>query len=147
VEEEQGMGLLGRRSRVGDTADVAVAQLRRGAHDVLDAVTGAVGDVAAELGDRVGTQVTAARRDLADRIDPAPVPRRGLRLLVLGLLVTTVSAVVWAVLARRPQPAPQSSPEHLPSTVAAAGDDSTSSSATDGLPTSGLTGDPESRGR
>ena len=108
------MGVLGRRSRVGDTADVAVAQLKRGAHDVLDAVVEAAEDLADRAGAQVGAQVTAARRDLADRIDPAPVPRRGLRLLVLGLLVTTVSAVVWAVLARRaPAAPPHGAPEHL----------------------------------
>ena len=107
------MGVLGRRSRVGDTADVTVARLRRGAHDVLEAVS----DAAEDLGDRVGTQVTAVRRDLADRIDPDPVPRRGLRLLVLGLAVTTVSAVVWAVLSRRSASSvPHGAPEHLPST-------------------------------
>jgi hypothetical protein len=34
------MGFLGWRSRVGDTADVAVEQLERGAHDVLDVESG-----------------------------------------------------------------------------------------------------------
>jgi hypothetical protein len=145
------MGLVGRRSRTADTADVAVAQLRRGAHDVLDTVTGAVATAAEELGDRVGAQVTAARRDLADIVDPAPVPRRKLRLLVLGLLATTVSAVVWAVLVRRPLTGPpHGSPEHVPSTVAAqeSGDESVrDDGATDDAPPAGLTGDPDSRAR
>ena len=140
------MGVLARRSRVGDTADVAVAQLKRGAPDVLDAVVEAAEDLADRAGAQVGAQVTAVRRDLADRIDPAPVPRRGLRLLVLGLLVTTVSAVVWAVLARRAPAAPHGSPEHLPSTVATEGlaDGAAEDAATDGSPVTGLTGDPES---
>ena len=110
------MGVLGRRSRVGDSADVAAARLKRGAHDVLDAVTAAAEELADRAATQVGATVTAARRDLADRIDPDPVPRRGLRLLVLGLLVTTVSAVVWAVLARRPLATPPlAGPEHVPS--------------------------------
>jgi hypothetical protein len=144
------MGALGRRSRASDTADVAVARLRRGAHDVLDTVAEAAGG----LGDQVTAQVTAARRDLADRIDPDPVPRRGLRLLVLGLLVTTVSAVVWAVLARRGTDpwtaavasAPHGGPEHVPSTGPA--DETTSdapAAVPDEAPASGLTGDPEGR--
>jgi hypothetical protein len=146
------MGVLGRRSRASDTADVAVARLRRGAHDVFDTVT----DAAGELGDQVAAQVTAARRDLADRIDPDPVPRRGLRLLVLGLLVTTVSAVVWAVLARRTEAAwtdataTHGAPEHLPSTAdpddAMPAETTTETTAeTDEPPATGLTGDPEAR--
>jgi hypothetical protein len=83
---------------------------------VLDAVTEAAEELADRAATQVGATVTAARRDLADRIDPDPVPRRGLRLLVLGLLVTTVSAVVWAVLARRPLATPpQGGSEHVPS--------------------------------
>ena len=138
------MGVRRRRSRVGDTADVAVARLRRGAHDVLDTVA-----------DAAEARVTAARRDLADRIDPAPVPRRGLRLLSLGLLVTTVSAVVWAVLERRsPQTTPQTvlrgGPEHLPSTAPTDGavtDSEAAPSASDDEPVAGLTGGSEARGR
>jgi hypothetical protein len=146
------MGVLGRRSRVGDTVDVTAARLKKGAHDVLDAVTEAAEDLAERAGAQVGATVTAARRDLADRIDPAPVPRRGLRLLVLGLLVTTVSAVVWAVLARRaPAATPHASPEHLPSTVEVettadeSSADETDVAATDEPPVAGLTGDPESK--
>jgi hypothetical protein len=139
------MGVRRRRSRVGDTADVAVARLKRGAHDVLDTVA-----------DAAEARVTAARRDLADRIDPAPVPRRGLRLLSLGLLVKTVSAVVWAVLERRsPQTTPQPTtlrggPEHLPSTAPTDGADTdgeAAPTASDDEPVAGLTGDPEARGR
>ena len=120
---------------------------------MLDSVSEAVSSVAEDLGDRVGTQVTAVRRDLADRIDPAPVPRRGLRLLVLGLLVTTVSAVVWAGLSRRATPAPtlqHGSPEHLPPTaldddlVAVEGVEIDTVDA-DEPPSAGLTGDPEAR--
>lgn len=133
------MGVLGRRSRVGDTAKVTAAQLERGLHDVLDAVTEAAEDLADRAATQVGSTVTAARRDLADRIDPAPVPRRGLRLIVLGLLVTTVSAVVWALLARRSAATPpHGSPEHLPSTALA------EEATADGPPVTGLSGDPES---
>ncbi|MDT7579151.1 MAG: hypothetical protein QOK35_415 [Pseudonocardiales bacterium] len=141
------MGVLRRRSRVGDTAKVAAAQLERGLHDVLDAVTGTAEDLADRAATQVGATVTAARRDLADRIDPAPVPRRGLRLIVLGLLVTTVSAVVWALLARRSAAAPpHGSPEHLPSTVAAdnLAETPAEDAAADEPPVTGLTGDPES---
>lgn len=137
------MVALRSRSRVGDSVDVAAARLRRGAHDVLDAVAQAAGDVQTQA----TAQVTAARRDLADRIDPAPVPRRGLRLLVIGLLLTTVSAVVWAVLARRPlASATHGAPEHLPSPVA---DDTAAPTSTDDSaePVHGLTGDPESSAR
>jgi hypothetical protein len=127
-----------------------VARLRRGAHDVLDTVV----DAAGGLGDQVTTQVTAARRDLADRIDPDPVPRRGLRLLVLGLLVTTVSAVVWAVLARRGTnpwteavtAPPHGRPEHVPSTGPADGATPAGPAPEpDETSASGLTGDPEGR--
>jgi hypothetical protein len=144
------MGVLGRRSRVGDTVDVTAARLKTGAHDVLDAVTEVAEDLADRTGAQVGATVTAARRDLADRIDPAPVPRRGLRLLVVGLLLTTVSAVVWAVLARRPLATPpHGGPEHLPSTAAEeSGTDEGPAEdvvATDGSPVTGLTGDPEAK--
>jgi hypothetical protein len=139
------MGVLRRRSRVGDTAKVTAAQLERGLHDVLDAVTGTAEDLADRAATQVGARVTAARRDLADRIDPAPVPRRGLRLIVLGLLVTTVSAVVWGLLARRSAAAPpHGSPEHLPSTVAADETPAEDAAAADEPPVTGLTGDPES---
>jgi hypothetical protein len=135
------MGVLGRRSRVGDSADVAAARLKRSAHDVLDAVTEAAEELADRAATQVGARVTAARRDLADRIDPDPVPRRGLRLLVLGLLVTTVSAVVWAVLARRPLATPpHGGPEHVPSV----GEDPAGDAAADEPPVTSLTGDPES---
>jgi hypothetical protein len=139
------MGVLRRRSRVGDTAKVATARLERGVHDVLDAVTEAAEDLADRATTQVGSTVTAARRDLADRIDPAPVPRRGLRLIVLGLLVTTVSAVVWALLARRsPATPPPGCPEHLPSTAATDEAPAGDAAATDEPPVTGLTGDPES---
>lgn len=135
------MGVLGRRSRVGDSADVAAARLKRGAHDVLDAVTEAAEELADRAATQVGATVTAARRDLAHRIDPDPVPRRGLRLLVLGLLVTTVSAVVWAVLARRPHTTPpHGGPEHVPPAT----DGSAGVAAGDEPPVTSLTGDPES---
>ena len=140
------MGVLGRRSRVGDTADVAVAQLKRGAHDVLDAVVEAAEEFADRAGAQVGATVTAARTDLADRIDPAPVPRRGLRLLVVGLAVTTVSAVVWAVLARRPLATlPHGGPEHLPPVASGSSPDEAADGGTGEPPVTGLTGDPESR--
>lgn len=127
---------------MGDTVDVAAARLKRGAHDVLDVVAQAADDVSTQA----AAQVTAARRELADRIDPQPVPRRGLRLLVVGLLVTTVSAVVWAVLARRPAaPSPHGGPEHLPSTVTDDDEPAATASSPDGAeePVHGLTGDPE----
>ena len=128
------MGVRRRRSRLGDTADVTAARLRRGAHDVLDTVT-----------ETTGAQITAVRRDLADRIDPAPVPRRGLRLLVLGLFLTTVSAVVWAVLERRAPgtTAPHGGPEHLPPAADTEGAGPAVTSGADGEPAPGLTGDPE----
>jgi hypothetical protein len=52
-------------------------------------------DLAARLKD--------ARRELADRIDPAPAPKRRRRLLRFGLLTALVGAVAWVVLARRPE--------------------------------------------
>lgn len=142
------MGARRNRSRVGDNLDVAATRLKRGAHDVLDVVA----HVADDASTQAVAQVTAARKVLADRIDPEPVPRRGLRLLVVGLLLTTVSAVVWAVLARRSvAPArPNGGPEHLPSTVT--DDDApvraTASPDADGAAeVHGLTGDPEARSR
>ena len=133
---------------MGDTVDVAAARLKRGAHDVLDVVAHAADDVSTQA----AAQVTAARRGLADRIDPEPVPRRGLRLLVAGLLLTTGSAVIWAVLAQRgaTRSRPHGGPEHLPSTVT---DDDRPGTAPTGTsddsdePVHGLTGDPESRPR
>jgi hypothetical protein len=48
-------------------------------------------------------RLRAARTQLADRIDPEPAPRRlRRRVLWIGLFTATVSAVAWAVLARRP---------------------------------------------
>jgi hypothetical protein len=142
------MGVRRKHSRVGDTVDVAAARLKRGAHDVLDVVAHAADDVSTQA----AAQVTAARRGLADRIDPEPVPRRGLRLLVAGLLLTTVSAVIWAVLAQRSATPtrPHGGPEHLPSTAADDDQPATASTATaddSDEPVHGLTGDPESRTR
>ena len=50
----------------------------------------------------LAARVKDARRELADRIDPTPAPKRRRRVLRFGLLTTLVGVIAWVVLARRP---------------------------------------------
>lgn len=84
-------GRSGRRDvgrGIGATGRRVSGQVRRRMEAVLDELPG------------VSARVDRARRDLAARIEPAPRRRRP-RILVIGLLVTAVGAVVWALLERR----------------------------------------------
>ena len=81
------------RHEIGAGARRASGQVRHR----METVLGELPDVSAQV-DRV-------RRDLAARIEPAPRRRRP-RILVVGLLLTAVGAVVWALLERRAAPTP-----------------------------------------
>ncbi|WP_214369318.1 hypothetical protein [Pseudonocardia sp. H11422] len=68
-----------------------------------DSTMGSIGDVVDTVADAAPEFTRQARELLAERIDPDRGPRRRRRWLLAGLVVTAVSAVVWAVLSRRPQ--------------------------------------------
>ncbi|NMI00522.1 hypothetical protein [Pseudonocardia acidicola] len=96
----------------------AVDAVTYGARRLSDGVRDTLSEVVPELSGEIKDGVRQARRELAGRLDPDGRPRRRRRWLLAGLVVTAVSALVWAVLSRRPQQvdAPSSTPWPVPAT-------------------------------
>ncbi|MHA6791919.1 hypothetical protein ACVGVM_00105 [Pseudonocardia bannensis] len=89
-----------------NTVADAVPELSRQARDLLAESGEQLDRARREVHERLpdlSKGLTQARRELAGRIDPDPVPRRRPRWLLAGVVVTAVSGVVWTVLSRRPQ--------------------------------------------
>ncbi len=68
--------------------------------DAVESVGGAAMRLTDEARDQFVEKVTKARRELADRIDPDPVPRRLRRWLLLGGLACGVAAAAAVVAGR-----------------------------------------------
>ncbi|MCW0212025.1 MAG: hypothetical protein OJJ54_01585 [Pseudonocardia sp.] len=71
-----------------------------------------------ESGVRLDEAVTTARKDLARRIEPEPLPIARWRWLAAGALVAAVLAgIAYVVLSRRPQEVPVADVAEPPSTI------------------------------
>jgi surfactin synthase thioesterase subunit len=72
--------------------------------DAAETVGDAVVRLSEEAREEFVDKVTKARRELADRIDPAPIPRRLRRWLVLGAVLgaaVAAAVVLWSRRSRR----------------------------------------------